>query len=141
MTKENKAIIRVVIHERVEEAWDTLRRMPDRERDLLLRSERGHQWPPMLYTAAEHAAWKPVKMRRPPPTGRQIDRMHEVLDWLLVLAKQERKFFKAVWLMCAERKKVSESARILGCDRETARIWRDKGLDRIAQRFDIHAAA
>lgn len=129
----DKTALRQVVAERVEEAWDTLRRLPDRERDQLTKGERGQTWPTMIRTAAEHAAWKPMKMRRPPPTPAQITRMHEVLDWLTALAKQQRDFCRAVWLCCAERKKPADAAKLLGVHRETARIWRDNGLDRIAQ--------
>jgi len=129
--KLDQKVARSEISDRVEEAWDTLKRLPDRERGLLI--ARGQQWPVMLYTAAEHAAWKPMRSRRPPPTSRQIDRMHEVLGWLLELAKQNTDFFKAVWLCCAERKKPAEAAKVIGCHRETVRIWRDNGLARVAE--------
>lgn len=130
MTRTDIAAVRVEIAERIEEAWDTLKRLPDRDKALLMKE--AATWPTMLHTAAEHAAWKPMKVKRPPPTAKQIDRMHEVLDWLLALAKQERDFCKAVWLCCAERKKPAEAAKILGCHRQTARIWRDNGLERIS---------
>jgi hypothetical protein len=126
-----RAAMRIEMAERVEEAWDTLRRMPDKERNLLLRGERGQTWPLIIHSAAEHAAWKPVKIRRPPATARQIDRMEQVMDWLLGLSKQERDFAKAVWLCCAMRRKPAEAAKLLGCHRDTARVWRDNGLDRM----------
>jgi hypothetical protein len=122
---------RADIAERIEDAAATLRRMPDKEKSMLLNGERGQAWPVMLHTAAEHAAWAPRPVRRPPATSQQIDRMDEALDWLLVLARQKRDYFRAVWLMCAERKKSGEAAKILGCNRDTARIWCDAGLDRI----------
>jgi hypothetical protein len=111
--------------------------MPDREKNALLHGERGQSWPVMVHTAAEHAAWAPQPMRRPPPSHRQISRMNEVLDWLLVLAKQDRRFFKAVWLMCAERKGPGKAAKFLAVHRETVVIWRDNGLDRIAQHLAV----
>lgn len=122
---------RVEVAERIEEAWDVLRRMPDKERDALRRAERGQAWPTMLYTADEHEAWAKVPIKRPPPSAQQITRMEEVLDWLLVLAKQERKYFNAVWLFCARGKGPIEVGKILACHRETATVWRDNGLDRI----------
>lgn len=130
---QETAIARADIAERIEEAADTLRRLPDRERQALRQAERGQSWPLMLHTAAEHAAWEKTPIRRPPPNSAQVSRMEEVLDWLLMLAKVERKFFNAVWLFCALRRKASEAAKALGCHRETATVWRDAGLDRIAQ--------
>jgi DNA-directed RNA polymerase specialized sigma24 family protein len=131
MSKQEMAAARAEITELIEEGWETLRRMPDRERDLLLRGERGQQWPQMVHSAAEHAAWKPMRSRRPPPTAKQIDRMHEVMDLLLALAKQDRDFAKAVWLCCAMRRRTGEAAKLLGAHRDTVRVWRDNGLDRL----------
>lgn len=138
MTNTDKAaILRADIAERIEEAADTLRRVPDREREMLRAGERGAAWPLMLHTADEHAAWERVPVKRPPPSKEQITRMEEVIDWLLVLARQERKYFNAVWLFCAKRKKPSEAGKLLGCHRETATIWRDAGLDRIARHLSV----
>jgi hypothetical protein len=124
---------RAEIAERIEEGWNTLKRLPDRERNALRNAERGSAWPMIVHTADEHAAWEKVPMRRPPPGAAQISRMDEVLDWLLVLAKQDRKFVKAVILFCGYKKKPAEVAKLLGCHRETATVWRDNGLDRIDQ--------
>lgn len=125
------AAMRAEMAERVEEAWDVLKRIPDRERNLLLNSERGQSWPTMVHSAAEHAAWKPGQVRRPPPTAKQLDRMDEVIDWLTALGRQERDFAKAVWLCCALHRKPAEAAKLLGCHRDTARVWRDNGLERM----------
>ena len=137
MGKKDEATIRASIADRIDEAAQTLRRMPDKEREMLMRGDRGQSWPGILYTAAEHAAWTPTRMRRPPPDCKQIDRMYEVLDWLLVLARHDRDYFRAVWLMCAERKKNREAANIIGIHRETASIWCANGLDRIAHHLRI----
>lgn len=141
ISKQERKAARAEIAERIEDAWATLRRMPDRERDLLLSGERGQKWPLMVHTAAEHAAWKPMKMRRPPPTARQIDNMHEVMDWLLQLAKQQRDFAKAVWVCCALGRLPADAAKIIGCHRDTVRVWRDNGLDRIAAMRGVRHAA
>jgi hypothetical protein len=138
--KERDAVAkRVEVAERVEEFWDVLRRMPDRERDALRRAERGQGWPLILHTADEHAAWLPQPSCRPPPSAAQITRMEEVLDWLLALSKQDRKFFNAVWLFCALRKGPKEVAKILACHRETATVWRDNGLDRIVALREVNS--
>jgi len=70
MSKGAVDVARAEIAELVDEGWDTLKRLPDRERSVLIKGERGQQWPPMLRSAAEHAAWKASKIRRPPPTSR-----------------------------------------------------------------------
>lgn len=134
---QDAAAKRVEVAERIEESWDVLRRMPDREREALRRAERGQAWPTMLYSADEHEAWAKVPLKRPPPSAQQITRMEEVLDWLLVLAKQERKFFNAVWLFCARGKGPADVGKILGCHRETATVWRDNGLDRIVAHREV----
>lgn len=119
------------VWERIEECWDVLRRMPDREREALRSAERGQTWPLIVHSADEHNAWEKQPIKRPLPTAAAITRMEEVLDWLLALAKQDRKYFNAVWLFCARRKGQKEVAKILGHHRETVTVWRDNGLDRI----------
>ncbi len=124
---------------RIEEAADVLKRLPDRERAYL--HDRGQQWPLMLRRVWEDAPKEKVTLRRPPPTAKQIDRMNEVLDWLLALAKQQRDYFRAVWLCCAERKKPAEVARIIGIHRATVYVWRDNGLRRIVEHMSHRRAA
>jgi hypothetical protein len=130
---QDAAARRAEIWERIEEGWGVLKRLPDKERNALRNAERGSAWPMIVHSADEHAAWEKVPARRPPPGAAQISRMDEVLEWLLVLAKQDRKYFKAVILFCGYRKGPAEVAKLLGCHRETATVWRDNGLDRIDQ--------
>src|SRR6185437_16127867 len=137
----DQAAARAEIGERIYDAWETLKRLPDRERDLLMRGERGQQWPLMVHTAAEHAAWKPGQIRRPPPTARQIDRMHQALDWLTALGKQQRDYAKAVWVCCALKRKPGEAAKFIGCHRNTVRAWCENGLDRIVTMSRARRAA
>lgn len=126
---------RKVIAERIEEAAETLRRMPDRERDLLRKGERGQSWPVMLHQACEHAAYQGLKTRLPPPSAARITRMNQVLDWLLELARIERKYFTAVWLTCAERRGPSEVGRTLGADRKTVSKYVKAGLTLLVVRI------
>jgi hypothetical protein len=128
---------RAEVSERIEEAWDVLKRMPDKEMAQLRQAESGQVWPLIVYTADEHAAWAKVPVKRPPPNAAQVSRMEEVLDWLSALAKQDRKYCRVVWLFCALHKKPNEVSRILGCHRETATVWRDNGLDRIVRHRDV----
>lgn len=121
-----------IISDRIEEAAETLRRMPDKERSILRRSERGQTWPLMLHQATEHAAYEGIKVRLPPPSAARITRMHEVLDWLLDLARMEPTFFKPVWLICAERREIGKVARILGIDPKTVHRRKRAGLTLIA---------
>lgn len=118
------------IAERIWEAANTLRRLPDGDRGRL--RMQAMSWPALLRDASEHGAYKSVQVKLPAPGGAQIDRMHEVLEWLLWLAKVEQKFLKAVWLCCGERRNVVEAAKHLAVHRETVAAWRDNGLDRIA---------
>lgn len=130
-----------LIANRIEEAAETLRRMPDKERGILRRSERGQSWPLMLHQATEHAAYEGIKVRLPPPSAARITRMNEVLDWLLDLARMEPSFFKPVWLICAERRPVGKVARILGIDRKTVHRRKLAGLTLIAVAIQPRLAA
>jgi len=121
-----------LIADRIEEAAETLRRMPDKERAMLKKGERGQSWPIMLHQATEHAAYEGIKVRLPPPSAARITRMNEVLDWLLDLARMDPDYFKPVWLMCAERRPVGKVARILGIDPKTVISRKRAGLTLIA---------
>lgn len=116
------------ISERVEEAFDTLKRLPDRDRARLHMAVQ--EWPLMMRRIFEDAP-KGVQTRRPPPTARQIDRMDEALGWMLALAKQNRDFAKAVYLCCGRRMKCAEAAKVCGFHRNTVRAYLNNGLDRI----------
>ena len=117
--------------ERLNEAWWVLKRPPDKDLAILIPG--GQRRPMMPHTAVELAAYEGIKLRRPPPSHQQVDRMHEVLDWLLALAQHERDYSKAGWLMCALGLKVGRAAKELGCHRNSARAWRDNGLERLCQ--------
>lgn len=138
-TKDREAAIqRAEIAELIADAFKTLQRMPDAERRALQQAERGQAWPLIVHTAAEHAAWERRPSRRPPPTPAQITSMELVVsDWMVALAKQDLKFVKAVWLFCAQGLGPVQVGKILGCNRETATIWRDAGLDRIARHRSV----
>ena len=127
-TAEQMEYWREEIAECIHAAAQTLRRMPDRERRLLHNSERGQAWPAMLHQACEHAAYKDAKLRLPPPNARQIDEMNKVLDWLFELALIDTGYFKVVWLTCAEKRGMSEVARIVGLHRGTVRAHRQAAL-------------
>ncbi|HWY14416.1 MAG TPA: DUF6362 family protein [Rhizomicrobium sp.] len=105
-----------------------LRRLPDRDKSALRCQTM--EWPLVIRRIWDDVP-KGVHLRRPPPSAAAIERMHECLGWMLRLAKAERNFARAVWLICAECRAVGQVAKTLGVDRRTARVWRDNGLARI----------
>lgn len=119
---------RSIVAGRVEEAFDVLRRMPDRERSMLAKGERGREWPVMLHQAFEHAAHQGIKIRLPPPSAAQITRMHEVLAWMLELAIREPGYAKVVYLVHGKRFGTMRVARIVGIDKKTVARWLAAGL-------------
>jgi len=117
------------IARRIHEARHILKALPpgERMRLQLLTME----WPLMLRDAIEISRDR-ARAKLPSPSPAAIDRMDEALAWLLALARHDAKLLKAVWLICAEGYKVSQTARLMRCARKSARTWCDAGLDRIA---------
>lgn len=113
------------------EAADTLKRQPNRERGWLTASSRAH-WPEMVRdlevgcggTVARHA-------RKLPASAAAIDRMDEVLLWLVHAAgaKQQRDVGVLFNLACGV--KVAVLRERYGCGRRTVYDIRDRGLSRL----------
>lgn len=149
-TVAREAVLKVrmaEIAERIEEAADTLRRLPDKHKSYLAASERG-TWPTTIMTyweafsLARETPKTAVRMRLPPPGARQVDRMDAVMDWMLWLGKQDAREMKVVWLCCGERKRLSTVSILMGIHRNWVREQRDSGLRRLATYIDQqkHAA-
>lgn len=79
-----------LVEERIAEAADTLRRLPDTR-------VQGHAstWPPYVREYWEFYGVTEVKLRRPPPSAAAIDRMDEALPWLRHLDLADARI---VWL-------------------------------------------
>lgn len=101
------------VAEAVEEAAHTLRRLPPVK-------VRGYvsSWPPTIREFWEAYGWHDTKVRLGPPAPDAIDRMDEVLHWLLILEPDE---VRLVWLR-AEGVRWKSIAYRFGIDRSTA--WR-----------------
>ena len=129
---------RLEIGERIEEAFDVLSRLPDRTRAAL--GMQSLAWPLVVRKMFEDAP-KDMTVRRPPPPAAQIDRMEEVLDSMVALGRENRKWATAVFLICGRRKAVTAVARTLGCHRHTAMTWCNSGLDFVAHARRLRLAA
>jgi Domain of unknown function (DUF6362) len=79
-----------LVEERLAEAADTLRRLPDT-------GVQGHAstWPPMLRDLCDACAADEITLRRPPPSAAAITRMDQSLPWLRHLVATDAKI---VWL-------------------------------------------
>lgn len=136
---QTKALLEDVA-ERIESAWRTLNRLPDKERGQLRATSAA--WPSMMRNAWIDGYSMPEKTRvqLPPPSARDISQMDEVLDWMLWLARQHRDYHSAVYLSCARRMATVDAAKQLSVHRDTALAWRKAGLMRVVQHFRISAA-
>ena len=114
------------VGDRIGEARDCLRRLPDV--DARFKGYAMLSWPGML--AEKHIDYpnERTPIRMPPPSAQAIDRMQEAMDWLMWLAKRDRDAAKAVWICCGLRHKTKRASRIMGVHRDTARLWRHRGL-------------
>lgn len=79
-----------LVEERLEEAADTLRRLPEER-------VRGYfsTWPPAIRDYWEAFGREDVRLRRGPPAAAAIDRMDEALGWLAWLEPDDARL---VWL-------------------------------------------
>ena len=83
-TTEAAAWTAATIAERVEEAMETLKRLPG-ERPIGFRST----WPDIVRKAVEAYGYNAPEVRLPPPDNQRIDQALEVLDWMLWLRPKE----------------------------------------------------
>lgn len=87
------------VEQRLEEAIDTLRRLPDRERGML-RSMRSHwpdvvrDWADVWGEAVAAGQFRAMSVHPGAPDAAAIDRMDETLPWLGWLDHQKR---RVVW--------------------------------------------
>lgn len=104
-----------IVASRIEEAAAVMKRLPEiKQHDL--RSA----WPPILRDFWETYGLDPVKIRMGPPTADGIQRMDEVLDWLLWLEPEQTRL---VWSR-AEGVPWKVIMRKIGVSRSTAwRLW------------------
>lgn len=101
------------VAERLEEAAQTLRRLPPvKVRGFIC------SWPPVIRDFWESYGWTDVQVRLGPPTAAAIDRMDECLGWLHLLDADE---VRLVWLR-AEGVRWKVIAHRYRIDRSTA--WR-----------------
>lgn len=135
----DKAII-AQVRDRIFEAAQALRVLPDRERAFLRAGERSC-WPTVILSYWEAYGQQGVRFRLPAPSAAKITRMEEALGWIAWLGQHDHTIMKCVWLCCGEDRSPSGCANTLGLHRNTIRLHRDDGLSMIARKFGLRAAA
>ncbi|NIA70233.1 hypothetical protein HBA54_16625 [Pelagibius litoralis] len=121
------------IWELLMEAADTLKRLPNRERGWLTATSRAH-WPEVVRdfdTGGSRS--RVVRLRRAPASAEAIDRMDEVLQWLVHAggAKPQRDVGVLFGLACGL--KVMSLKQRYGCGRRTVYDIRDRSLLRLCK--------
>lgn len=81
--------VEYTISERIEEAGRTLRGSP-MPREVLGLAKAVGSWPDMVRNPAEAYGYDKAVVRRVPPTAEQLDRLEQVLGWLLKLPADQR---------------------------------------------------
>ncbi|MCF4165110.1 DUF6362 family protein [Zavarzinia compransoris] len=102
-----------MVVDRLREAADTLRRLPDGEARfrLGLRSA----WPDVVRDAATAYAAAGPSVRLGPPSPGAIDRLETTIGWLGLLSEPQRRI---AWAL-ASGVSVARLARLIGCHRNT----------------------
>lgn len=118
---------RKVVAERVREACDTLRRLPEQK-------VRGYFsiWPTFVADMAENALEGELTSRLAAASPRAIDRMHETFGWFVHLEGKPH-LAAALWLTCGRGMGPTRASRIIGAHRDTVRHRRDEALDRLVR--------
>lgn len=118
------------VAERLREACDTLRRLPEEK-------VRGYisAWPVFVADVIETELEGAVTSRPAAASPRAIDRMHEVFGWFVHL-KDRPELAAALWLTCGRGMGPSRASRIIGAHRDTVRRRRDEALDHMVAGLD-----
>ena len=133
---------REIVFDRLCEAAETLRRLPDRERRFLHAGGNG-AWPEVLQRTAElfaaavsRGGYDPIRVQLGAPPPAWIDRMGEVIGWLAWLQPGE---LHIVWAL-AGGVRVERLRRRIGCHRDTVRNRKNEALRRIVAQLTAAAA-
>jgi hypothetical protein len=118
------------VEQRLEEAADVLKRLPDR-------SVQGYfsLWPQIKYEFADLVGQEPPRLKRPPPPADAISRMEETLTWTVWLEPDDGKL---VWAR-AEGTPWKPLCWRFGLSRATAHRRYDYALSLIAWRLNGRA--
>ncbi len=100
----------------LQQAADTLRRLPDRERAFIY--GRGSTWPDIVRKSSEGYGYGEVRPRAGPPEAGAIDNLQRVILWLGWLSPNWRRI---LWARACGIP-ASRIAAMIGCNRAT--IWR-----------------
>ena len=126
--------LRDAVWELLQEAADTLRRLPNRERGWLTAASRAH-WPDYLRDTADALSGggdrSATQIRRAPARPEAVDRLDTVLEWLPRAAGAQPRRDIAILFGLACGLRVAALRRNLGCGRRTVYDVRDRGLARI----------
>ena len=111
------------VAQRLKEACDTLRRLPEQ-------TVRGYMcsWPEMIADVAQGEIEGNVVSRLAAASPQAIDRMHEVFGWFVCL-KGKPHLAIALWLTCGRSMGPARAGKIIGAHRDTVRRRRDEALD------------
>lgn len=127
-----------LVMERLQEAGDTLKRLPKDKLDGALRAKEG-SWPGYVRDWCAYGAENAREVRIP-PSAEAIDRMMEVFDWIVWLAKRVPHGpvqAKVVWLSFGMGMTTQRLTRRLHCDRTTVNRKKKAGTEAIAGRFAV----
>jgi hypothetical protein len=130
---------RADVSHRFREAWDTLRRMPERCFPAPLTST----WPEVVRDWREAYGYTAERVKLARPSPQAIDRMHETIDWFTYIALQPsrknipadthertvRAQSRAVWLCSGCGMTPKRAGEFMGLQRDSVRHARDAGLD------------
>lgn len=121
--------------QRLKEACDTLRRLPEK-------TVRGYMcsWPEMIADVAQGEIEGTVVSRPAAASPQAIDRMHEVFGWFVSL-KDKPHLAIAVWLTCGRGMGPARTGKIIGAHRDTVRRRRDEALDRMVAELNAKSLA
>lgn len=134
-----------LVAKRLQEAADTLKRLPDKNRPRPLKAS----WPDTVQAMAESVfaianVWgvnifrerekekNDSTLRPGPPDPGAISRMDKALPWLAYLDTTKQKPLWAWACGCGDRR----IAMICGKHRHTIRAWREQSLELIARRLN-----
>lgn len=127
----NAVDLQLELMDRIREACETLKYMPDREMQFLSSGNRICM-PPIIRSFWENYGLEPARKPRLPPSHEAVDRMSETFEWLMWLGKQWPREMKILWLCFGMEMQTMKVARHLKCSRMTVFRDRKSGIAHLA---------
>jgi DNA-directed RNA polymerase specialized sigma24 family protein len=111
---------------RIEEAYWTWRKLPDKERRFL--RAKMASWPVFLQQITEAYGWNDARAPKEPPSPEAIDRADEVVGWFARHLREHPKGALSLWLVDGKGMSLSQVSVVMHCSKSAVASRRDRAI-------------